>query len=82
MDGFLYCTVLYCTTLLFPWADGVIPVVTVEGAEISIHTFGAIEEGNADALCLSDLLSEHLVVILAAVLVYRAVIKNGGLTSG
>ena len=59
----------------------VILVDTVEGAEVSIHTFGAIDEG---MLMLWALLTceEHLVVILAVFLVYRAVMQDGGLASG
>ena len=41
MDEFLYCNKFYC----FPGQMGVIAVVTVEGAEVSIHTFGAIGKG-------------------------------------
>ena len=38
----------FCTMRKFvdsPWKMRVIPVITVEDAEVSIHTFGAIDEG-------------------------------------
>ena len=41
MNGFLHCDKFHC----FSWQMRVIPVVIGEGAEVSIHTFGAIDEG-------------------------------------
>ena len=56
-------------------------VVTVEGAEVSIHTFGAIDKGMlmpwAFLIC-----SEHLVLLLAVFLAYKAVMQDGGLANG
>ena len=73
----------FCTVINFVVSPGqmrVSLVVTVEGAEISIHTFGAIGKG---ILRLSVFLtcSEHLVAMVAAFLAYKAVIQEGGLAS-
>ena len=58
----------------------VIVDVTVEDAEISIHTFGAICEGIL-MLWVFLICSEHLVEMVVVFLVYKVVIQDGGLAS-
>ena len=59
----------------------VIVVVTAEGAVVRIQTFGTSCEGiQTSELFL--ICSEHLVEILAVFLVYKAVMQDGGFTSG
>ena len=73
----------FCTVINFVVSSGqmkVIPFVTAEGAEGSIQTFGAIDEGML-MLYAFLICSEHLVVMLAVFLVYRAVMQDGGLAS-
>ena len=66
--------------VISPGQMRVIQVVTVEGAEVSICTFGVIDKGmliiGAFLVC-----SEHLVVMLAAFFVYRDMMQDGGLAS-
>ena len=54
-----------------------IAVVTAEGAVVNIHTLGAICEGIL-MFWVSLIWSKHLVEMLAAFLVYKAVIQDGG----
>ena len=59
----------------------VIVVVTAEGVVVNIQTFGA----SCDGMLTSEvflILSEHLLDILAAFLVYKAVVQVGGFASG
>ena len=73
----------FCTVINFVVSPGqmrVIPGVTVEDAEVSIYTFGAIDEGML-MLWAFLICSRHLVVMLTVFLVYRAVMQNGGLAS-
>ena len=56
----------------------IIPVNTTVGAEVSIHTFGAIGVGMV-ALLGFLICSEHLFSISALFFVYIAVIHDGGL---
>ena len=59
----------------------IIPGNTAAGAEVSIHTFGAIGVGMA-ALLVFLMCSEHLFSIPAMLFMYIAVIHDGGLASG
>ena len=73
----------FCTVINFVVSPGqmrVILHVTLEDVEVSIHTSGAIDEG---MLMLWSFLTcnEHLVEMLAAFLVYRAEMQDGGLAS-
>ena len=58
-----------------------IVVVTAEGAVVKIQTFGASCEGILTSKLLL-ICNEHLVEILAVFLVYKAVMQDGGFTSG
>ena len=55
-------------------------VDTAEGAVINIHTLGAICEGIL-TLWVLLIFSEHLVEMVAAFLVYNAVIQDGRFAS-
>ena len=74
----------FCIVINFVVSPGqmrVIAVVNVECAEVSIHTFEAIDEGML-MLCVFLTCSEHLVEMLAAFLAYKAVMQDGWLASG
>ena len=58
----------------------VMAVVTTEGPVVNINTLGAICE-DILMLCISLICSEHLAEMLAAFLVYKAVIQDGGFAS-
>ena len=55
-------------------------VVTAEGAVVNIHTLGAICEGIL-TLQVFLIFSEHWAEMLAAFLVYKAVIQDGRFAS-
>ena len=59
----------------------VIVVVTAEGAVVKIQTLSASCEGilTSEVFLICN---EHLVEILAAFLVYKAVMQDGGFASG
>ena len=59
----------------------VIPVFSAEGAEVIIHTFGAIDIG-IFILLVFLIWSEHFVLMLVVFLAYKAVIQDGGLVRG
>ena len=59
----------------------IIAVNTTVDAEVSIHTFGAVGVGMV-TLLMSLICSEHLLSIPSLVFVYKAVIHDGGWTSG
>ena len=59
----------------------IIPVNATVGAEVSIHTLGAIGVGMVTLLVFL-ICSEHLFSIPALFFVYIAVIHDGGLASG
>ena len=59
----------------------VIPVNTAVGAEVSIHTLGAISVGMV-ALLVFLIFRGHLFSISALLFAYIAVIHVGGLASG
>ena len=59
----------------------IIPVNTIVGAEVSIHTFGAIGVGMV-AMLVFQICSEHLFSIPALFFAYIAVIHDEGLASG
>ena len=59
----------------------VIPVDTVVGVEVSIHTFGAIGVGMLTQLAFL-ICSEHLFSMLAIFLAYNAAVHVGGFASG
>ena len=52
-------------------------VVIAEGAEVRIHTFGAIDVGIL-ILLVFLMWNEHLMLMLAIFLAYKAVIQEGG----
>ena len=56
-------------------------VVTAEGAVVNIHTLGVICEGIL-TLWVFLIFSEHWAAMLAAFLVYNAVIQVGRFASG
>ena len=71
----------FCTVINFVVSSGqirVIVVVTVEGADVSIHTFGAIDEGMLMVWVFLTC-NDYLVEMLAAFLAYKAVMQDGGL---
>ena len=74
--GFLYCDKF----VVSPGQMMVIPVVTVEGAEVSIHTFGAIDKGMLMLLVFLTC-NEHLVEMLAVFLAYKVVMQDERLAS-
>ena len=57
------------------------PIDTIVGAEVSIHTFGAIGVGMV-AILVFLICSEHLFSIPTLFFAYIVVIHNGGLASG
>ena len=59
----------------------IIPVDTTVGAEVSIHTLGAISVGMV-ALFLFPICSKHLFSMPVLFLAYIAAIHDGGLASG
>ena len=59
----------------------VIPVDIAVGAEVSIHTFGAIGVGMLTLLVLL-ICSEHLFTMPALFFMYNAAIHVGGFASG
>ena len=59
----------------------IIPVDTIVGAEVIIHTFGAISVGIA-ALLVFLICSEHLFSIPTLSFVYIAAMHDGGLANG
>ena len=59
----------------------IIPVDTTLGATFSIHIFGAIDVG-IFTLWAFLICSEHLFSFLALLLVYIAVIHDGGFANG
>ena len=59
----------------------IIPVDTTVGAEVSVHTFGAIGVGMLILLAFL-ICSEHLFSIPTLFFAYIAVIHNGGFGSG
>ena len=59
----------------------IIPVNTTVGAEVSIHTFGAVGVGMV-ALLVFLICNEHLFPITALFFACISVIHGGGLASG
>ena len=59
----------------------VIPFDTVVGTEVNIQTFGVIDVGMLTLLAFL-ICSEHLFLMLALSLVYKADIHIGGFVSG
>ena len=59
---------------------GMMAVVTAKGAVVNIHILGTICEGIL-TLWVFLIFREHLAEMLAAYLVYNAVIQVGGFTS-
>ena len=67
--------------IAFPGQIKVMVLVGVENAAVRIQTFGAIRDG----MLMSEVFlicNEHLEVMLAKFLVYKAEVQVGGLASG
>ena len=59
----------------------IIPIVTIDGADVIRHTLGAINVGML-MVCAFLTCSEHLVAMLVVFLEYSAVMQEGWLATG